>query len=116
MAKSAANEQTLGALHSKLATVFQKVLQRYADRMDAVTAIAEGAVDLESEVLQELLSTGSDPNPAMLSAISKFLKDNEIMYDSEELDALSSLERQLADKRAKRDNVVSLKNLKAVGE
>jgi hypothetical protein len=47
----------------------------------------------------------------MLSAISKFLKDNEIMYDSEEIDQLSSTQRRLAEMKKKRGNVVTLDNI-----
>lgn len=109
MAKGAANEKALGGLHSKLAGVFIKVLERYETQMDAVDALKNG--ELEHEMLDELLSQDTMPNPAMLSAISKFLKDNEIMYDTEEVQQLSDLERRLADRRKKRENVVSLTSL-----
>lgn len=109
MAKGAATENALGGLHSKLAGVFIKVLERYETQMDAVQALKDGQI--ESDMLDELLSADTMPNPAMLSAISKFLKDNEIMYDTEEVQQLSDLERRLADKRKNRSNIVTLTNL-----
>ena len=38
----------------------------------------------------------------MLSALSKFLKDNDIRMDSEEVDKLNNTERQLRDARERR--------------
>ena len=110
MAKGAATENTLGKLHDKLALVFSKVLEKHIATMDAISDVDASSV--EDEVLMELLDKGWEPNPAMLSAISKFLKDNEIMYDTEQLEELSSLERRLADKRKNREKVVSLNNLR----
>lgn len=112
MAKGAATENTLGKLHDKLALVFSKVLEKHLTAMDAMSEI--DVSEVEDEVLMELLDKGWEPNPAMLSAISKFLKDNAIMYDTEQLEELSSLERRLADKRKNRENVVSLENLRIV--
>tara|TARA_Y100000296_G_scaffold66371_1_gene78399 strand:+ start:31115 stop:31462 length:348 start_codon:yes stop_codon:yes gene_type:complete len=112
MAKGAANEKSLGGLHSKLAQVFIKVLERYENQMDVVSKLQSG--ELESDMMDELLSQDTMPNPAMLSAISKFLKDNEIMYDTEEVKSLSDLERRLADRRKQRENVVSLTSLPRV--
>lgn len=109
MAKGAATEKTLGKLHDMLAGIFIKTLQQYEQKMDAVELL--DLDELENDVLAALLEKGVEPNPAMLSAISKFLKDNEIMYDTEQLEELSSLERRLKDKREKRGNVISLGNL-----
>ena len=109
MAKGAATERKLGKLHEMLTELFIKQLERYSAQLDAVDKIDPN--ELESEVLAELLNNGFEPSPAMLSAVSKFLKDNEIMYDTEQLEELSSLERRLKDKREKRGNVISLGNL-----
>lgn len=109
MAKGAATEKSLGKLHDMLTGIFIKVLQQYEQKIDVVEAL--DLDELESDVLTELLAKGIEPNPAMLSAISKFLKDNEIMYDTEQLEELSSLERRLKDKREKRGNVISLDTL-----
>lgn len=99
MAKGAANEHTLGKLHSHLARVFTKVLEKYERGMEAIDALPRDEV--ESELLEELMKI-SEPNPAMLSAISKFLKDNDIGMDSDEVDQLNETERRLQEARKKR--------------
>lgn len=103
MAKGAANEKQLGGLHSLLATVFEKTLQKYMKDLEAMDAIdivssEEQVEQLEENFLHAVLEI-KEPNPAMLSAISKFLKDNDIGMDSEEIDKLSGTERRLQDKR-----------------
>ena len=56
---------------------------------------------MEEELVLALVEL-QEPNPAMLSAISKFLKDNDIGFDSEEVDALGETERRLAERREAR--------------
>lgn len=114
MAKGAANEKALGALHSKLADVFAKVLERYIKRMDALDSI--NSEDLEDEMLKELFEEGADPNPAMLNAVTAFLKQNEIRFDDEKVDQISALQQSLDERKKKRSNVVTLTQLKAVGD
>lgn len=114
MSTGAAKEKALGRLHSKITEVFLKVLQTYETRMDAVEALKSG--ELEAEMLDELFAEATMPNPAMLSAITKFLKDNDIGFDSEKLNELSDQERRLAERREKRGNIVSLTTLDAVAD
>jgi len=99
MAKGAANEKSLGGLHSALARVFTKVLEKYERNMSALDDIP--ADEIEAEMLNTLIEM-QEPNPAMLGAISKFLKDNDIGMDSEDVDKLNDTERRLAESRAKR--------------
>lgn len=113
MAK-AANKDTMNALHNKVAQVFQKVLNTYEKRLDAVESI--DIEDIEDEVLSELLSDGVIPNPAMLNAITAFLKNNEIRFETEEVGKLSAMQEALEKRRAARSNVTTLTSLKAVGE
>ena len=47
----------------------------------------------------------------MLSAIAKFLKDNEITMETETLDELSGMEQRLAAKRKARPQLASVTNL-----
>lgn len=109
MAKGAATEKAMGNMHSLLARIYTKTLEKYEKQLIALDTLAEG--EFESEMLEQLMAI-QEPNPAMLSAISKFLKDNEIMYDSEDVEKLSSQERRLQELRAKRGaTVVSLDNL-----
>lgn len=98
MAKGAAKEGAMGRLHSKLATVFTRVLEDYERKLDANMAGAEIRDAVEEAMIDEL-AMDFEPNPAMLSAISKFLKDNEVMLDTEEVDKLNSQERRLKDRR-----------------
>lgn len=116
MAKGAATEAALGALHTKIAAVFSKVLARYEARLDALDSVASGELptdDLSEELLTALLDEGHMPNPAMLSAITKFLKDNEINFDSQQIEELSSQERRLAERSKNRPTLVDLTKLSA---
>lgn len=99
MAKGAATKSELGAIHSTLAKVFDKVLARYLKVYEALDQIP--ADELEGELLEAIVAI-QEPNPAMLSAIAKFLKDNDIGFDSEEIDALNETERRLAERREAR--------------
>lgn len=111
MAQGASNEKALGDLHGLLTKVFMKVLKKYETQLDAVQT-----ADFESEVVEELMDVAVEPTPAMLSAISKFLKDNSIAYDTEDLNKLSTQERRIAAMRKSRGaSVVSLKDLAHVG-
>ena len=105
MAKGAANEEIMGDLHAKVAQVFLRVLESY-ERAELV------ADDVEDEAMRELLSAG--PNPAMMSAITKFLKDNSIDFDNEEIEKLSDTEQRLQARKARRSNLVTLGNLALV--
>lgn len=100
MAKGAANETTLGGLHSLLAKVFEKTLQKYLKTLEAVDKL--DGDELENELVIAAIAAIGEPNPAMLSALSKFLKDNEIGLDSEEVDQLNATQRQLQDARERR--------------
>lgn len=111
MAKNAASEAALGKLHDKIAQVFTKVLERYERRMEVIDTI-----DVEDELLKELFDEGAMPSPAMLSAVTKFLKDNEISFSTEQVDNLTAQQRRLEENRQKRGNIVDLTTLHAIGE
>ena len=51
----------------------------------------------------------------MLSAIAKFLKDNSISYDSEQIDELSELEQRLKAKKANRPDFSNVTALPLTG-
>ncbi|MFN7881755.1 MAG: hypothetical protein ACK5PF_01880 [bacterium] len=114
MAKGAATEQVLGTLHAKIAEVFIKVLARYEQRLVAIDTI--DPAEFDSEVLEQLFNEGAMPNPAMLSAVTKFLKDNNIGFDTKEIAELTDQERRLKERRANRGNIASLTTLKVVGD
>lgn len=86
MAKGAANEAVMAKLHNTLA-------QRF------ITLLEEG------EENPELLT------PAILSACAKFLKDNDVTFDTEEIAELSALEKRLEAKRKARPNFTSVASL-----
>lgn len=97
MSKGAAREEVLGELHSKVAQVMKNALDR-ADKM-ATPSEDEDAIVVEV-------------NPALLTAVTNFLKQNQITVDtSSEVEELSATERRLREKREKRGNVVSLMDL-----
>jgi len=100
MAKGAANNKDMGALHSALTAIFTRVLQDYHTKLDAVDALAEQ--EIENEVLAAVFADGFTPSPAILSAVAKFLKDNEITVDTGELDELNALEEDLKSRRSAR--------------
>lgn len=100
MAKGAANNKDMGALHSALTAIFTRVLQDYHTKLDAIDIVVSR--DIENEVLAAVFSGGFTPSPALLAAVAKFLKDNEITVDTGELDELNALEEGLKARRAAR--------------
>lgn len=113
MSKGSASEQELGKLHFGLTKLFTKILKGYELKLAALDRIIE-ASDPEDALVDELMSLNIEPSPAMLSAISKFLKDNEISADNAELDQLSAHEERLKNKKANRPILTSITNLKVV--
>lgn len=106
MAKGAATEKSMGALHGALTKVFTRVLQQYESNLDKLEALENGTI--EEEMAEGIMAEGLLPNPAMLGAISKFLKDNDISFEAEEINELSDLEKSLAERRKKRSTIASL--------
>ena len=96
MSKKAANTDTMGELHDKVAKVFTRVLTNYEQQYE------------DDDMLDE-------PSPAMLSAAAKFLKDNDISYDDGAVEELSAVETSLKARKAARKNVTVLADLRAVG-
>ena len=104
MAKGASTEARMGTLHNKITELFIKVLSKYEDNLSAIN-------NAEDEIMDGLMADGMMPNPAMLGAITKFLKDNSIMLESEALDELSEMEERLASKKRNRPNLKSVTTL-----
>lgn len=94
----------LGKLHNKLTELFLSILNKYENDLTAM----DNAGD---ELLDGLMAEGMMPNPAMLGAISKFLKDNLISLESETLDELSEMEERLAAKKRSRPSMASVTSL-----
>ncbi len=100
MSKGAATESALGGMHSLLARVLTKTLEKYEKTLSALDNLERE--DLENEVILATIAEIGEPNPAMLSVIAKFLKDNEIAFDTEEVDTLNSTQRRLEERREAR--------------
>ena len=110
--KGAASSQSMSKLHSKIAEVFERVLRVYEKRLDVADQIDVN--DIEDEMIQQLFNDGIIPQPAMLTAITTFLKQNQVTFDDEQVAKVSELEQRLAERRQNRKNVVQLSSLKAV--
>ena len=104
MAKGASTEQSLGNLHNKLTQLFLNILQKYENDLSAMG-------NAEDELLDAVMDDGMMPNPAMLGAITKFLKDNAITLETEALSELSEMEERLAAKKRNRPNLKSVTTL-----
>lgn len=117
MARGAAKQEALGHLHGVLTRVFQKTLDKYLAQMAVLDKFSNSdEEEFADEFLAAALAEMSEPSPAMLSAITKFLKDNEIAFDDEDVNKLSKTEEALNKRRAARSNVVQLTSLKAMGD
>jgi len=110
MAKNSANEAALGTLHAKVAEVFQRVLETYEKRLAIANTF--NPEEINEDMLTAVMDSNLEPNPAMMGAITKFLKDNSIAFDTEEIAALSDTEQRLAQRRKQRANLVDLTTLK----
>lgn len=109
MAKGASTEGQLGSLHDKLTALFTKILARYEAKLDAADAL--DMEDVGSELLEALMDDNIMPSPAMLSAVAKFLKDNEITMETEAVNELSAMEERLAAKKKARPSLASVTQL-----
>ena len=105
MAKGASTEARMGKLHNKLTELFLNILNKYENDL---TAMDNAEDEVGDQLLDGLMAEGMMPNPAMLGAITKFLKDNSISLESEKLDELSEMEERLQAKKRARPNMASV--------
>lgn len=113
MAKGSANESVMGNLHAQVARVFERVLTRYEADLDAADNPSPEQVG--EDVMAEIIGV-SMPSPIMLSAITKFLKDNDISFDSEEIEQLSATQERLEARKSRRGKLASLTTLSVVAD
>jgi hypothetical protein len=104
MASNSANEQELGALHAKTA----KVLSQALEILDVaqLAYIETGGLQTPKNEELGLPALYANPpmlSPALMSAITKFLKDNSITAQPEDSVTMSDLEAALAEKRKRRE-------------
>jgi hypothetical protein len=87
MSKTRASEELLGRLHAKLAKVM-------TDALEPIPVINPDT--------EEVINTIPCVNPALFTAVAKFLKDNEITAVPEAGSAIDSLKNKMQEQRAKR--------------
>jgi hypothetical protein len=101
---SKATDAVLGELHGKLA---KSMLAALTASEQAAALLEEYSEELPGAVQAFLVRT-ADTNPALLTAVAKFLKDNSITCAIEDNDEMSELEKRLQDKRKRVGNVVPI--------
>lgn len=109
--QKAASQSKMNLLHDRVADIFLRVLQKYNSAMDVTEGMITGQLDkqeITDEVLNAFIEQGTMPSPAMMSAITKFLKDNEVLFEKEKLEELSAQQRALAEKRKNRPDLGTL--------
>lgn len=93
-----ATEKILGDLHGKLAQQMIAVLE---SQTGALGLIAKYEGKLPGDVVM-FLEKVAQPNPAFMTSVSKFLKDNEISVDPDTSEQMSDLEKLLNNKQDKK--------------
>lgn len=99
-----ATDKLLGELHGKLA---KTMLASLESSEQAAALLEEYSEELPGAV-QAFLAKISDANPALLTAVSKFLKDNAITCAIEDSEEMSELEKRLQNKRKRVGNVIPI--------
>lgn len=94
MARKTATDLELGQLHSLLARSMQRALTS-SDK--AAELLDEFIQDLPQPVI-EYLQESVDISPALMTAVSKFLKDNAITCAIEDSEEMTDLQKRLANK------------------
>ena len=115
MARVGAKIDRLGALHSKVAEIFLRVLEMYDANLTRLDNMA-GDDALEEAFVEEVMKAGLLPTPAMMAAVTQFLKHNNIEAEMEEVSKMTDLQRSLAERQKNRPNIVSLSSVKAANE
>ena len=103
---SKATDKLLGELHGRLAKSMLGALQASEQ---AAALLEEYGEELPGAVQAFLVKT-ADANPALLTAVAKFLKDNKITCAIEDSEEMSELEQRLAKKRERKSvgNVIPI--------
>lgn len=95
---SKATDSLLGELHGKVAKSMLDALEA-SDQAQAL--LDEYGEELPNDVIN-YLSKSAGNNPALLTAVTKFLKDNSITCVIEDNSDMSELEERLQNKRNKK--------------
>ena len=92
----AAETKELNALHAKLAQHMARALEQ----QDTAKLLITDFPDLPEPVIKFLENAASD-NPALMTVIAKFLKDNSITSAPEESKDLTEIQKLLKNKRSR---------------
>lgn len=109
--QKAATQSRMFLLHERVADMFLKIIDKHNKMMDVTDAMVEGNLDTKAvseEVLNAFIEQGAMPSPAMMSAITKFLKDNEVMFEREKLEEVSAQQKALEERRKSRPSLDNL--------
>jgi len=118
MATKAASQGKMFSLHDRVADMFLRIIDKHNKAMDIADQLVTGQLDasaISAEVLSALIDQGSMPSPAMMSAITKFLKDNEVMFEKEKLEEVSAQQKALEERKKNRPNLDNLLHFPATG-
>ena len=94
--KNPATDKELGELHRKLATAMLDALDASDEARELLSECDEGDIPVP---VWDFLEKCAGNNPALLTAIAKFLKDNDITCAREDSKELSALEKRLQEKK-----------------
>lgn len=104
---SKASDSQLGVLHGKLAKTMLDALEA----SDTAITLLEEYQDELPEAVTKFLEKHALSNPALLTTVARFLKDNSITCAIEDNEEMSDLEKTLKNKRkASVTNVVAMTN------
>ena len=113
--KDKATDKELGELHALLAKSMKAALEASTEAQDILDACIDGGEELPLAV-EAFLERAADANPSLLTAVAKFLKDNNITAAVEDDANMSALEQRLKSKRKHSvDNVVPIKEEQEYG-
>ena len=102
MSKNAAASGRLGQLHAKVAEVMLDCLNEYDAQKETFRKANDIALELRDDPnAPPVMLYFPEPSAALLGAITKFLKDNEITCNTDDGDTLSALDERLKNKKAK---------------
>lgn len=90
-----ANDKELGTLHGKLA---KSMLAALDASEEAKILLDNHAHELPDPVIRFLVNH-AEANPSLLTAVAKFLKDNNITAAIESSEEMSALEKHLKNKK-----------------
>lgn len=104
--KTKATDAILGEIHGKVAGIMLRTL----DQTDGAEYLLDQYREELPEEVIDFLEKCSVISPALLKAVTQFLKDNSITCAIEDSDEMSELQKRLAEKKVRKriGNVVPI--------